>query len=1155
MLAVEVLGNFRLVLRGTPLPLPRSPRLRSLLAYLVLHPGTAHPRDYLAALLWPDVPESRARANLRKLVLALRRTLPHPERFLLIDAATVYWRTDVPAVVDAVEFERAARTAATPAAMAGALDLYRGELCPGCYDDWILAERERLRQVAVDLTVRLVAVLEARRDYTLALRHAQRLIAEDPLQESSYRLVMRLHALAGDRAGVARTYRACVDALQRELGVEPAPTTRDLYERLVRADTPRVPWTPSEWPLAGRIDEWAALLAAWEEADRGRPHVVLVTGEAGIGKTRLVEAAAEWAAAQGIAVAAARCFPAERPPAFAPMAALVRSRPLPRLDPVWIAELARLLPELESHLPRTRPTASPRTGDGLPWQRQRLFEALARALLAEQPLIIAIDDAHWCDRDSLDALDYLLRRDRRARLLLLVAYRPEDVPATHPLHACVAAWRSLGPVAELELRPLDAEATAELAGHVAGRALDPDTVRRLYQESEGNPLFVVELVRAGLGGQEPPREPAAGALPPGALPTGALPPRIRDVLWARLNRLSPLARRLVEGAVILGRPFTAPLLARVVGVDEATVLAGLEEVWQRRLVRGYGGGAYELTHDCLREVVSHALPLPRRQAIHRQVAAALAAGTPPEDQGLAEEIAVHYERAGLPDRAAPWYLQAADAAHRVYAGAQAADYLQRALAHARGPQRVEALWKLGETWRALGRWREAEAVLRDAVRLAASSPDPGTLARCQAALGALLVFRGFYAEGAGFLEDARRIFGSLPDAAGVADASLHLGIACWYRGDYPRALAYYEEALRLARALEDPRRACEAIGHQGLVHYDRKDYARALACFQEQLRIARALDYWPAVVRATNNLGIVHEELGEYAAAAACYVEEARVADDIGDRRSLAVAASNMSVVYRDVGDTPRSLRAAHRALEIALEVGDRWLAVLAVSNVAAAFAAEGRGQAAAPLLDAVVRLGRMLHVPYHLCKFLHWRARLAADAGDVDRARAYNAEALELAQRIGRPDIGFQARLLAAVLDVRTVPTGPDPEDLRRLDALGAEASTDLERAAVCWERWCLDGCPRAQEEAARLYHQVASRSGHALARRRYATLTGQRLPDPQPLPDLPASLGPPATALESALAQVIALERSGNGPGGMLEDDGLPAGAPPGVHRPGVA
>jgi DNA-binding SARP family transcriptional activator len=441
MLSVSLLGDFCIRYNETPVTDVNTPRLQSLLAYLMLHRDAPQSRAHLAFLFWPDTTEAQARTNLRNLLHYLRRVLPNADSYLDASMQTLQWRSDAPFSLDVADFDIAlahaeqvpqmSDSAAVREALERAVALYKGDLLPSCYDDWIIPQREGLRQEYLSALERLVHMLEEQRDYQAAIHGVQRLLRHDPLHEAAYRHLIRLHALNDDRASALRVYHTCTTVLQRELAVEPSAATREAYEQLLNAESrpsPTVPTTTAFSPLVGREREWTQMLQAWRAvAAGGEPHVVMLCGEAGIGKTRLVEELLQWAARQGIACANARCYAAEGQLAYAPVTTWLRAHPLAPLEDLWLAEVARLLPEVLAQRPDLpRPGALTEA-----WQRQRLFEALSRAILGtSQPLLLTIDDLQWCDQDTLEWLHFLSRFDRGARLLVVGTYRPEEIRTT-----------------------------------------------------------------------------------------------------------------------------------------------------------------------------------------------------------------------------------------------------------------------------------------------------------------------------------------------------------------------------------------------------------------------------------------------------------------------------------------------------------------------------------------------------------------------------------------------------------------------------------------------------------------------------------------------------------------------------------------------------
>ncbi len=432
LLHIQLLGDFHLAYDDRPLNTVNQARVQSLLAYLLLRRHAPQARHHLAFTFWPDDDETNARNNLRKMLHQLRHALPDDAQFLVTDANSVQWLPSSPCRLDVAEFEAAIVHAtdlvrspdldATCQALQTALDLYKGDLLPSCYDDWIAPERERLRQAAAKVCLHLIHLREERREYPAALEIGRRMLQLDPFNEATYASLMRLHALNNDRTAALRAYHDCVTMLQRELEVEPGEEVQAAYKSLLHLESGHAaavsqpPALAGAIPLIGRQGEWAQVRDIWQQSARGQPSFVLITGEAGIGKTRLAEELLTWAVRQGVTGARTRAYEAEGRLSYAPIIEWLRSPALApalaRLEKVWLGEIARLLPELLTQH-SDLPAAAPLTEH---WQRQRFFEALARGVLAiHTPLLLLIDDLQWCDQETLEWLRFLLRFDAKAK--------------------------------------------------------------------------------------------------------------------------------------------------------------------------------------------------------------------------------------------------------------------------------------------------------------------------------------------------------------------------------------------------------------------------------------------------------------------------------------------------------------------------------------------------------------------------------------------------------------------------------------------------------------------------------------------------------------------------------------------------------------------
>lgn len=823
-LRIRLLGELDLRYDEDLLPPLESARAASLLAYLLLHREAPQPRQHLAFLLWPASTEKQARTNLRHVLHNLRHALPDPERFLEVTPRTLRWRADAPFWLDVAAFEeslsRAEREATDGglAALREAVELYTGDLLEGCYDEWLLEEREWLRQRYFEALERLAALLEARGDHAQAILYAELLLRHDPLYEETYRLLMRLHDARGDRARALRVYHVCAATLERELGVEPSAPTREAYEALLppeREPVERQAGREGSPPLVGRTSEWTHLTALWRASEDGRAQLVLVTGEPGIGKTRLVEELRSWCAHRGAATAEARSYPAEGELAYGPVVTWLRSEAfkarLKRLDRALLTELARLLPELLSGEPGLAPPQPLPESE----QRQRLFDAVARAIFAPGvPLLLVADDLQWCDRETLQFLHYLLRVAPKARLLVAATARREEVDPGHPVNDLIAALQALERSTEIQLDRLARGETATLAERLAGRPLEEPDVDRLYDETEGNPLFVVEALRAGWKGGHAGRG-------------WRMSPKVQAVIGGRLAQLSEPARDLVGVAATIGREFTSDVLVRASEADEEALVGSLDELWRRRIVREHGADAYDFSHDKIREITYLALSPARRRRYHLRVAQALERLYTHDPEPVSGQLAAHYERAGAFDEAISWYGRAAEVAQQLNANSEGVRLLERALeligtlpeAPLRKVQELAILTVLpapllaveGYASKRLSEVQERALELARALQVEPAPPLLRSLATASLSHGDF--------------ERARR-FGEELDARGERDVddilfvegAYVLGIAAFWQGEFEAARGHFEAAVdhyrpehrhvHLLRYGQDPKVVC-----------------------------------------------------------------------------------------------------------------------------------------------------------------------------------------------------------------------------------------------------------------------------------------------------------------------------------------------------------
>lgn len=940
-LKICLLGRFILSAQPSPPSGLDSPRLQALLAYLALHRDAPLNRSQIAFLLWPESTEAQAHTNLRSLLHRLRGAFPSVDQLLQIDRQTITWRPRVSWSLDVAAFQEAlhaahiseqeGETSAARAHLLEALRLYQGDLLPGLYDEWVLAEREQLREACLSAIICLATLAEHAGDYPTAITALQQLLRMDPLREPGHRALIRLYALSGDRAGALRAYHTCVTTLERELGVPPSPATHQEYERVRYAahhDPAPALHTSLMFsaPLVGRQAESAALQAAWRHVSAGAPGLVLLSGEAGLGKTRLAEEVLAWVGRQGVATATAHCYAAGGALAYGPVTTWLRSDSLRehllQLDLVWLQELARLVPELLVARPGLAPPGPLTEG----WQRQRLFEALTRAFATCRPLLLLLDDLQWCDHETLAWLRYVLHPEGGSQLLVLATMRGEAVSVQDPAQLLLADLDREGWLTRLALAPLSADETGTLAAQLAGNHLD-DTLRsHIYAETEGNPLFIVELMRTGL-----PEHRHAADVGPATIVARPLPPRMQGVLTARLNQLSAGAQELAALAATIGRSFTIPVLHHAAGIPEDRLVALLDELWLRRIVREQGRDAYDFSHDKLREVAYGRLSLARRHLLHRRVAEALEEVERLSGSQASAEVALHYGQAGLVERAAPRYRQAAQAAAAIFANQEAIAYLQQGLQLLDGQQdalTVALQEDLGDVLLRPGRVYEAvEAYVAAAQRIPAY--DRLARARLQRKHGLCAAARHVFAEALTMTHGAAALLGEEPQDGVDTVAWWHE----WLENRIAQLWSYYHLALApehqalsalVVPVLErhgTPLQLYQFLHTHKALRQRQERYqlsSATLALAEEMLTVARRLDDQEALARSTFSLGFTLLWHGSPQHALASLQEALTRNQQIGDLQLEVQILTYQTIVYRQHGALPETERCAAAALAAA---------------------------------------------------------------------------------------------------------------------------------------------------------------------------------------------------------------------------------------------
>jgi DNA-binding SARP family transcriptional activator/tetratricopeptide (TPR) repeat protein len=670
-LAIRLLGEIRVQRGAMTVALPASKRTRALLGFLAAT-ATPQPRQTLCDLLWdgPDDPRAALRWSLTKL-----RPLVNDagvER-LKADRGHISFSPD-DALIDVARLDallRGGPEAAGLAEIEEAAALLQGEFLdgldlPSCYrfHHWCLTERERWG--ALRRRVLSLAVARLDGDHDRALPYARAMVAADPLSEASHGRLVALLAALGRRKDAQEHYDYARDMLRREMGAPligdlrppPAPRRSSLSPESAGEDAAIAPSpAPVSKPAAatrrgliGRVGEKHAILASLEGLLAGAaPGAMLFMGEPGIGKSSLLEFVAEQAAQKGARVVAARCFEAEAVRPYGCWADALGSLIKEAADPSARRDLALFLPSREL----------PLSDEG---SRTRLFAAVMTILnsnAAQRPLVLMIDDLQWIDEGSSSLLHYVLRAsDKPARFLFVGSARADEIDDNPWCKRVVSALAQNGAVKRIKLGPLGADEAAQFFGPEA----NADDVAAAISESGGNPLFLTELAVAGRQGRQPYGRD------------------LDALIGDRIARLDESERDLIVFASATSRDFKPELLGAAMDLPELQLMARIDRLERRGLLKPCAEGRLDFAHDLIRRTTYRSLSQSRRRLIHRQIARALNEAAR-RDQSLAGELAYHAGAAGDHALAVLACIAAGEHCLRLFANTAALDAADRGLGH------------------------------------------------------------------------------------------------------------------------------------------------------------------------------------------------------------------------------------------------------------------------------------------------------------------------------------------------------------------------------------------------------------------------------------------------------------------------------------------
>lgn len=940
---IGLFGACRVKWHSAAAALPRR-QLRALLYRLAARLEPV-PRAHLAFLFWPDEPDAAARRHLSRLLSSLRVALPRPDWLILTEETaalnSALCQSDSDAFWQLTE---------QPGQLATAVSLYAPFMAdfalPNApeYEAWRQETARQLEQRYLHALAELVAQETAVAHYPAARQYAQRYLAEDELDETMHARLIALHTAVGDRTAALRQYEQCALILERELGVSPLPETRAALQPIASRSRPALatPVLPTlELPLTGR----EAVLRQIETAVRhGHGRFILLYGDPGMGKSRLLrETLARW---QGVALAGAAHPGGEalpyRPILQALQTALGERDLWTAVPPIWAAELPPLLPELVATLPDL---PAPPPVD--PAQAQaRLYEALTQtmaAFAARAPLLLALDDAQWADPATLGWLAYLAASPPPAQFALLAICRAQDLVDLSPPRR---AFARAGRLTEIGVEGLTAVAAQQLLAHLSP-APPPDLAARIHEATDGNPFFILEIVRDL-------QENGQLAQPPDNLP---LPTSAREAILDRLSRLTPLARQLLETAAVLSPHLDERALQSVAARSEQETADALDELAAQQLVRL---SPLRLAHNLLQTAVLHSLTPWRRKLLHRRAGETLAQFQPENGAALAE----HFVAAGEWGTAVTHYQRAAAQARDLYAYEVALTQLNRAFAllpHLPEPNaaRVALLRQRLALRRTLVQLPEWETDAADLLQLATAVQDnAGRLEALEAQIS-LRVLQSDFALAEATAEQALTLARQLGDRLAEARIRQTLG---WHLADAlgrsGEGLVHLQAACQLAREVGETAVLYQALCNLAFAQRAEGQCAAARASAEQALALTPyqpGSPPHPAFADALRELGEANAYLGRWEEARQQLRPLLDLYQSLHDPWAYGAVLYNYGLYSSNMGQHEEAIAALRQLVALSESVGlpaDSDYGVWHRAGLARVLLAAGRVAEAGELLD-----------------------------------------------------------------------------------------------------------------------------------------------------------------------------------------------------------
>ncbi len=733
---------------------------------------------------------------------------------------------------------------------------------------------------------------------------------------------------------------------------------------------------------------------------------------------------------------------------------------------------------------------------------QNTLQALKTWLLAEsllQPVALVIEDFHWLDEDSREALRGLTRQiaDFSLAILGTARYRddggkPAFVPETSPEV----------PRLEIDLNQLSADSVAKLAEAELDGLIDPALLQILLDRAYGNPFFTQQLLRHlsenNLLQSAKDNEGRRIFLPPAQ--ADVMPDSISAVFVARIDRLERDLQEMIKTAAVFGREFNigdllavlqrlnSPLEKGARGMSlqeeqptvELKFPQQLQAVERERIWAALDEGRRLFNHALLRDAAYKMQLKARLRQLHQTAAECIeqATGASPEHYAV---LAYHYEQAGLIGKTIVYLQKAGDFAKGKFENHNALALYDRLLnlilPHARAekvsasiPVTIDAMINKAHVLDLIGKWQDALQVLQAALNLAENAQDIIRIGAVCKTTCALFMQRGQYDEAFTYCERYYIIAQQTSNTLGLAEALGMIGIIHITKGEHKEALNCLEQEWQICERLNDKKGMARAIGNIGIVYDEQGDRLKALSCYQKRLQLAEEINHKSTIANAACNLGVIFYFDGNYEKAMRFYQQSLQACSELGHQRQLSISIGNIGAVYEEKGEFEKARQCYEKKMVICKELGDKRELTMAWCGLGNICKAKGEYLQANDYYERAIELAEQLGAKYYLVEFVVNKAEASYLNRDDTTALFFAERGLTMAEETGRRDFAFKARLLQTKISLRANPL----LDAARLELLQPFAENEAEQALWHFECWRAFNHNEHRQQATELYQKL---------------------------------------------------------------------------------